>query len=291
MKSWITRALVLAMLLVSFAGLAIAQETHPSGNPAVAANESKNAAPPAEARTEASLVLPDLSSVSFLGYPGSTLLKVGLFVCLLGMLFGFVMYVQLKNLPVHRSMREISELIYETCKTYLTTQGKFILLLEVFIGAIMVIYFGWLRHFPADRVVITTTTPPSYSLATTQGGRVRLELKKTQLPKALAKTLDLVPMLRGAHVIRSWSGIDGQMPDHIPVIGFSSTTPNLVHAFAYNARNQQGLLRSLTRTVSTAVSVPCPSIAGASAPSSVPNRRRVAVSRSVSNSSASKRKP
>jgi K(+)-stimulated pyrophosphate-energized sodium pump len=154
MKSWITRALVLAMLLVSFAGLAIAQETHPSGNPAVAVNESKNASPPAEARTEASLVLPDLSSVTFLGYPGSTLLKIGLFVCLLGMLFGFVMYVQLKNLPVHRSMREISELIYETCKTYLTTQGKFILLLEVFIGAIMVIYFGWLRHFPADRVVI-----------------------------------------------------------------------------------------------------------------------------------------
>jgi K(+)-stimulated pyrophosphate-energized sodium pump len=153
MKSWITRALVLAMLLVSFAGLAVAQE-HPSGTPAAAVTESKNAAPPAEARTEASLVLPDLSSVSFLGYPGSTLLKIGLFVCLLGMLFGFVMYIQLKNLPVHRSMREISELIYETCKTYLTTQGKFILLLEVFIGAIMVIYFGWLRHFPADRVVI-----------------------------------------------------------------------------------------------------------------------------------------
>jgi K(+)-stimulated pyrophosphate-energized sodium pump len=139
MKSWIMRALVLAMLLVSFAGIASAQAT---------------AAPSTEARTEASLVLPDLGSVSFLGYPGSTLLKIGLFVCLLGMLFGFVMYVQLKNLPVHRSMREISELIYETCKTYLTTQGKFILLLEVFIGAIMVIYFGWLRHFPADRVII-----------------------------------------------------------------------------------------------------------------------------------------
>jgi K(+)-stimulated pyrophosphate-energized sodium pump len=152
MKSWITRALVLALLLVSFAGIAIAQESHPSGNPAVAANATKNA--PAEARTEASLVLPDLGSVPFHGYNGRTLLKIGLFVCLLGMLFGFVMYVQLKNLPVHRSMREISELIYETCKTYLTTQGKFILLLEVFIGAIMVIYFGWLRHFPADRVII-----------------------------------------------------------------------------------------------------------------------------------------
>ena len=50
----------------------------------------------------------------------------------------------LKNLPVHRSMREISELIYETCKTYLITQGKFILILELFIGAIMVVYFGFL---------------------------------------------------------------------------------------------------------------------------------------------------
>src|ERR1051326_172778 len=70
------------------------------------------------------------------------------------MVFGFVMYTQLRNLPVHSSMREISELIYETCKTYLTTQGKFILLLEVFIGAIMVVYFGWLRHFEALRVVI-----------------------------------------------------------------------------------------------------------------------------------------
>src|SRR4029079_15549509 len=54
----------------------------------------------------------------------------------------------------HRSMKEISKLIYETCKTYLVTQGKFILMLEVLIGAIIVIYFGWLRHFPFDRVLI-----------------------------------------------------------------------------------------------------------------------------------------
>jgi len=154
MKSWITRTLILALLVVSFAGLALAQATHPSGNPAVAVTESHNAAPPQEARTEASLVLPDLNAVSFLGYTGAFLLKIGIVVCLLGMVFGFVMYTQLRNLPVHRSMREISELIYETCKTYLTTQGKFILLLEVFIGAIMVVYFGWLRHFEALRVVV-----------------------------------------------------------------------------------------------------------------------------------------
>ena len=58
---------------------------------------------------------------------------------MLGLVFGLVIFTQLKNLPVHRSMLEISELIYETCKTYLITQGKFILLLEVFIGVIMVV--------------------------------------------------------------------------------------------------------------------------------------------------------
>ena len=98
---------------------------------------------------EASLVLPDLGSVSFLGgIPGSTLLTGGMLVCLLGLAFGLVIYSQLKNLPVHQSMREISELIYETCKTYLITQGKFILLLEVFIG---IIIDRLLRRAPALR--------------------------------------------------------------------------------------------------------------------------------------------
>jgi K(+)-stimulated pyrophosphate-energized sodium pump len=106
------------------------------------------------AASEADLNLPDFGSVSFLsGIAGDTLLKAGLLVCVLGLLFGMWMYVQLKNLPVHRSMREISELIFETCKTYLVTQGKFILILEVFIGAVMVFYFGWLRHFEAAKVV------------------------------------------------------------------------------------------------------------------------------------------
>jgi K(+)-stimulated pyrophosphate-energized sodium pump len=153
MKSWITRVLMLAMILLA-AGAIFAQETHPAGNASVAPAESALAGQPAEARTEANLVLPDLASVSFLGMNGKQLLMSGLIVCVLGLLFGFVTYTQLKNLPVHSSMREISELIYETCKTYLITQGKFILLLEVFIGAIMVVYFGWLRHFPVDKVVI-----------------------------------------------------------------------------------------------------------------------------------------
>jgi K(+)-stimulated pyrophosphate-energized sodium pump len=103
---------------------------------------------------EANLVLPDLSIVDFSGISAEALLMGGLFVCLLGLLFGLVVFVQTKKLPVHRSMLEISELIYETCKTYLITQGKFILLLEVFIGVIMVFYFGVLLHFEAIKVAI-----------------------------------------------------------------------------------------------------------------------------------------
>jgi K(+)-stimulated pyrophosphate-energized sodium pump len=154
MKSWITRALVLAMLLVCIAPMVIAQESHPSANPTLAPQESALAGQPTEARTEANLVLPDLASVSFFGMTGRSLLLFGLIVCVLGLLFGFVIYVQLKNLPVHSSMREISELIYETCKTYLQTQGKFILLLELFIGVIMVVYFGFLRHYGLTRTAV-----------------------------------------------------------------------------------------------------------------------------------------
>src|SRR6476469_5638617 len=103
---------------------------------------------------EANLVVPDLSSVQFLGMPGSTLLMLGLIVCALGLAFGMVIYNQLKKMPVHKSMLEISELIYETCKTYLITQGKFILILEVFIGLIILLYFGVLLKFEAIKVVI-----------------------------------------------------------------------------------------------------------------------------------------
>ncbi len=79
---------------------------------------------------------------------------LGLIFCVLGLAFGLTIYVRLKNLPVHRSMREISELIYETCKTYLITQGKFLLLLESFIAVIIVLYFGVLLHYEAVRVAI-----------------------------------------------------------------------------------------------------------------------------------------
>jgi K(+)-stimulated pyrophosphate-energized sodium pump len=102
---------------------------------------------------EANLVLPDLARVSFLGMNGHSLLMIGLLFCVGGMLFGLAIYMQLKNLPVHSSMRDISELIYETCKTYLITQGKFILLLWAFIAAIIGLYFGYLA--PVGDVKVT----------------------------------------------------------------------------------------------------------------------------------------
>ena len=102
---------------------------------------------------EASLVLPDLSTVNFLGLDGRSLLMIGLLFCVGGLLFGLVIYKQLKNLPVHKSMLEISELIYETCKTYLVTQGKFIARLWLFIAVIISLYFGWLA--PVGNVWVT----------------------------------------------------------------------------------------------------------------------------------------
>ncbi|MDE3153939.1 MAG: sodium/proton-translocating pyrophosphatase, partial [Acidobacteriota bacterium] len=103
---------------------------------------------------EAELVLPNLGGVQFLGLDARTLLMLGLIVCALGMMFGLLIYTQLKNLPAHQSLKDVSDLIYETCKTYLITQGKFILILEVFIGVIMIFYFGVLRHFEPLKVVI-----------------------------------------------------------------------------------------------------------------------------------------
>ena len=103
---------------------------------------------------EASLRLPDLNSARFLGdrIGGHTLLTFGLVFCVLGMIFGLVIYMRLKNMEVHKSMLEVSELIYETCKTYLATQGKFLILLECFIGVIIVFYFGFLQSRPALQV-------------------------------------------------------------------------------------------------------------------------------------------
>jgi K(+)-stimulated pyrophosphate-energized sodium pump len=138
-----TAAALLGLLLPTFAH---AQSEHAGGG-------------------EASLVLPDLTSVSFanfFGLNGHALLSIGLLFCVGGLLFGLTIYVQLKNLPVHRSMREISELIYETCKTYLVTQGKFILVLWAFIAVIISLYFGWLA--PVGNVAVTLPIILGFSL-------------------------------------------------------------------------------------------------------------------------------
>src|SRR5713226_9618141 len=112
------------------------------------------AQPAHEVGGEASLKLPDLSQVLFLGIDGHRLLMVGIGFCIFGLGFGLVIYTRLKKLPVHRAMREISELIYETCKTYLITQGKFLLLLWGFIAVVILLYFGVLLKYEALRVVI-----------------------------------------------------------------------------------------------------------------------------------------
>lgn len=105
---------------------------------------------------EASIKLPDFSKTQFFGVNARLLLIIGLIVCVLGLLFGLFNYLRVKKLPVHRSMRDVSELIYETCKTYLITQGKFLFILWVFIAFVIGIYFGVLRgsEFPPSTVVI-----------------------------------------------------------------------------------------------------------------------------------------
>jgi K(+)-stimulated pyrophosphate-energized sodium pump len=105
---------------------------------------------------EAALKLPDLSEVTFLGgINGHNLLMIGLLFCAFGLLFGLTIYTKLKRLPVHRAMLEISELIYETCKTYLITQGKFILILWAFIAVVIALYFGWLAPVPGKAIGVT----------------------------------------------------------------------------------------------------------------------------------------
>jgi K(+)-stimulated pyrophosphate-energized sodium pump len=104
---------------------------------------------------EANLRLPRLDSVNFLGsISGSSLLMGGLVVSALGLIFGLFIFTRLRAMPVHDSMREVSELIYETCKTYLTTQGKFLCVLEGLIAVIIIFYFGVLLGFEFYKVLI-----------------------------------------------------------------------------------------------------------------------------------------
>src|ERR1700680_4410791 len=113
---------------------------------------------------EAGLKLPDLSQVTFLGIDGHKLLTIGILFCIFGLIFGLVIYSRLKNLPVHRSMRDISELIYETCKTYLITQGKFLIVLWLFIAVVIVLYFGVLAPVPGKSIAVTLPIILAFSL-------------------------------------------------------------------------------------------------------------------------------
>ncbi len=113
--------------------------------------------------SESSLVIPsqirDSSQVAFFGMSGHTLLLSGLVVCALGLLFGLVIYTQLKAMPAHKSMLDVSELIYATCKTYLFTQGKFLALLWLFIGSAIFVYFKFLAHYPLPGNLENTGMP------------------------------------------------------------------------------------------------------------------------------------
>src|SRR3989454_1758208 len=134
-QRWTRRWICLGMLATAAPALAQAAAETPGG--------------------EAGLRIPNLSQVQFLGMDGHKLLLFGILFCIFGLAFGLTIYTRLKNLPVHRAMREISELIYETCKTYLITQGKFLLLLWVFIAAVSVLYFGVLAPVPDKPIFVT----------------------------------------------------------------------------------------------------------------------------------------
>ena len=163
----VTRALAAfaAVFMLALPAFAQAPASEPQGAPAASpvaapmtsAEAAPQAAPAVEHKPggEANLVLPDLTKVTFMGgTSGYALLAIGLVFCAAGLLFGLMIYTQLKNLPVHQSMKDISELIYETCKTYLVTQGKFIMILEAFIAVVIVLYFGVLLKFEMFKVAI-----------------------------------------------------------------------------------------------------------------------------------------
>jgi K(+)-stimulated pyrophosphate-energized sodium pump len=156
MRTWLTSARSLACRIAKFGAIAATLSL------LTAARSVAQATP--EAGGEAALKLPDLSTVQFLGVDGHKLLLFGLLFCVFGLIFGLVIYSRLKNLPVHRSMRDISELIYETCKTYLFTQGKFLLLLWLFIAVVIVLYFGVLAPVPGKSVAVTLPIILAFSL-------------------------------------------------------------------------------------------------------------------------------
>jgi K(+)-stimulated pyrophosphate-energized sodium pump len=148
MRTWLTSARSLACRIAKFGAVAMTLSL-------LTAVQSFAAQATEEPGGEAALKLPDLSSVSFLGIDGHKLLLFGILFCIFGLAFGLIIYSRLKNLPVHRSMLDVSELIYETCKTYLFTQGKFLMLLWLFIAVVIILYFGVLAPVPGKSIAVT----------------------------------------------------------------------------------------------------------------------------------------
>jgi K(+)-stimulated pyrophosphate-energized sodium pump len=151
-RLWMRLGLILALsvvLLLALAVPALAAEGAGSTTTTVATAGGNNAA-----GGEASLILPNLNDVNFHGVAGGHLLSYGLIICALGLLFGLGIFLWLRRLPAHRSMKEVSELIWQTCKTYLAKQGLFLIGLWVFIAIVIGIYFGALSHFSATKVTI-----------------------------------------------------------------------------------------------------------------------------------------
>jgi K(+)-stimulated pyrophosphate-energized sodium pump len=156
MRTWLTPAWALACRFAKFGAAAAIASLFTAAAALARSTE--------EAGGEASLKLPDLSQVQFLGVDGHKLLFFGILFCVFGLIFGLVIYSRLKNLPVHRSMRDISELIYETCKTYLITQGKFLIILWLFIAVVIVLYFGVLAPVPGKSIAVTLPIILAFSL-------------------------------------------------------------------------------------------------------------------------------
>ena len=156
MRTWLTPAWALVCRFAKFAAAAAIASLLTAATAFAQSTE--------EPGGEASLKLPDLSQVQFLGVDGHKLLLFGILFCIFGLIFGLVIYSRLKNLPVHKSMRDISELIYETCKTYLITQGKFLIVLWLFIAVVIVLYFGVLAPVPGKSVAVTLPIILAFSL-------------------------------------------------------------------------------------------------------------------------------
>ena len=230
-----TVAALLGLLLSTFAPTFASAQEHAGGG-------------------EANLILPDLSTVNFLGMNGHALLMIGLLFCVGGLLFGLAIYVQLKNLPVHRSMREISELIYETCKTYLVTQGKFILLLWAFIAVIISLYFGCLAPVPGKSIAVTLPI-----ILGVQPGRHRGQLRGGVVRNSRQHICELTDGIRGIArqtVSMLCDSAEGRH-EHRHVADLGRTAHHAVHPFVRPGAIMRAHASSASRLANRWAPRPC----------------------------------